>query len=41
MLDQGEAENDNLSVRLKQRILSVGMQPPPNFDGAWSLKKAK
>ncbi|MEZ0372496.1 MAG: adenylate/guanylate cyclase domain-containing protein [Candidatus Sericytochromatia bacterium] len=41
LLEQGEAENDNLSVRLKQRILSVGMQPPPNFDGAWSLKKAK
>lgn len=41
LLEQGAAQQDNLSVRLKDRIQSVSLEPPPNFDGAWSLKKAK
>lgn len=41
LLEEGAAQNDNLSMRLKERVLSVGLEPPPNFDGAWSLKKAK
>lgn len=39
-LEQGINQGDTLSQRLLQRIQSVGLQPPDNFDGAWSLKKA-
>lgn len=41
LLEAGVAQNDGLSAQLKERIESVDMQVPPNFDGAWSLKKAK
>lgn len=40
LLEQGALAQDTLANTLKQRIESVDLQVPPNFDGAWSLKKA-
>lgn len=40
-LVQGIEQQDPLCQRLRQRILSVNVKVPDNFDGAWSLKKGE
>lgn len=40
-LTPGVEQNDELCLRLKNRLQSIDLKVPENFDGAWSLKKGE